>query len=76
MNDRDLDLNKAHQQIDWVLHHPDMSLWLKTTLKAALQRDPIAVSNDLELLNCLLRPWCETAALTAATQTRSATGRE
>lgn len=74
MNDRDLDLTKANQQIDWVLQHPDMSLWLKTTLKAALQRDPLAVSNDLELLNCVLRPWCETSMPVTMEQTGIGTG--
>lgn len=73
MNDRDLDLAKANQQIDWILQHPDTSLWLKTTLKQARRRDPLAVSNDLELLSCVLRPWCETSMLGTTDQAVTAT---
>jgi len=32
-----------------------MSDWLKTALQEALPRDPIAVLNDLEILNLVLR---------------------
>ena len=66
MHDRDIDLTRANQQIDWVLHHPDMSAWVKSTLKAARRCDPLTLSNDLELLDCLLRVWCEAAMQTMA----------
>lgn len=47
------------QQITWILSHPDMSPWLKTTLGSARLRKPSDVLNDLEILNCVLRKWCE-----------------
>jgi len=47
------------EQITWILNDPGMSPWLKTTLETALRRDPIAVVNDLEILNLLLRARCD-----------------
>lgn len=73
MHDCDIDLTKANQQIDWVLQHPDMSAWVKDTLRSALERDPLAVSNDLELLNCVLRLWCESSIQAAALRTDTTT---
>lgn len=46
-------------QIDWVLAHPGMSSWLKTTLSSGRERHPIEVLNDLEILNHVLRARCE-----------------
>lgn len=48
-------LKETDARIGWVLAHPGMSLWLKETLGAALERDPVDVLNDLEILNHLLR---------------------
>ncbi|MBS0481765.1 MAG: hypothetical protein JSR96_06340 [Proteobacteria bacterium] len=48
-------LKKTDARIAWVLAHPGMSLWLKETLGAALERDPVDILNDLEILNHLLR---------------------
>ncbi len=47
-------------QIAWVLAHPDMSDWLKDTLRSALVLSPIAVVNDLEVLRQLLVPRANT----------------
>ncbi|PZO01383.1 MAG: hypothetical protein DCF29_15565 [Alphaproteobacteria bacterium] len=41
--------------IDFVLNHPNMSAWLKDSLATALDLDPYAVLNDLEILNVLFR---------------------
>jgi hypothetical protein len=46
---------ETDDRIAWVLDHPGTSPWLKTALETALQRDPIAIVNDLEILNLLLR---------------------
>jgi hypothetical protein len=68
MQRQEIDLATANQRIDWILRHPDISPWLKATLEAAHRRDPVAVVNDLELLNCALRPWCELSMQAAALQ--------
>lgn len=44
------------RRIAWVLEHPHTSDWLKGALRAALDTDPIAVANDVELLKHLLIP--------------------
>lgn len=46
-------------QIAFVLQHPGMSDWLKRALLDALDRPPIEVLNDLEILNRLLRSRAE-----------------
>jgi len=46
---------EADAHIAFILEHPGMSDWLKTALQEALPRDPIAVLNDLEILNLVLR---------------------
>ena len=46
---------EADAQIAFILEHPGMSDWLQTALQEALPRDPIAVLNDLEILNLVLR---------------------
>lgn len=51
-------LRTNEDRITWVLDHPRMSLWLKTALKSALERNPIALLNDLEILNQLLQEYC------------------
>lgn len=49
----------VNQQIDWILSHPDMSHWLKDALRSVRQRKPIDVLNDLEMLDYVLKQWCE-----------------
>lgn len=46
---------EADEHIAFILEHPGMSGWLKTALQEALPRDPIALLNDLEILNLVLR---------------------
>lgn len=58
MQHEDNQLASVDQRIQWVLSHPDMSAWLKASLASARQREPVAVLNDLEILDCLLRAWC------------------
>ena len=54
-----IDLISTERRIHQALAHPALSEWLKDTLRAALERDPLALANDLELLGHLLRPWTE-----------------
>ena len=51
-------LKTNEQRIAWVLAHPSTSAWLKDALRAARQRDPVEVLNELEMLNLLLRNDC------------------
>ena len=53
------DPQELQQRISWVLEHPGMSLWLKQALRGGLSRDPVAVLNDLEILNATLREACK-----------------
>jgi hypothetical protein len=46
---------EADAHIAFILEHPGMSDWLKRALQEALPRDPVAVLNDLEILNLVLR---------------------
>lgn len=41
--------------VDFILNHPDMNHWLKDALAAAVDRDPSAVLNDLEILSFVFR---------------------
>lgn len=43
------------EQISFVLQHPGMSNWLKDSLRAALERDPVSLLNDLEILTLIIR---------------------
>ncbi len=47
---------RADQRIAWALAHPGTSEWLKQSLRAALVCDPVALLNDLGMLNQLLEP--------------------
>lgn len=49
------DLKTVEDRIAGVLRSPGMSPWLKNSLEAALDCDPIAIGNDLAILNILLR---------------------
>jgi len=70
MSQHDLVLRQIDERITWILNHPGISLWLKTALETALDRDPIAVVNDLEVLNSLLRTRCD--VMVSLPETRSA----
>lgn len=61
MQPQDTPLRTAQQRLDWLLAHPDTSPWLKSAIAGAQQRDPLDVWNDLELLDCALRFWCDAA---------------
>lgn len=63
-------LKEAERRIDWVLAHPAMSDWLKNTLRGARERDPVAVLNDLEMLNHLLRPRAEAQIAQSSSELR------
>lgn len=52
-------LTTNEQRIAWVLAHPGTSAWLKDALRAARERDPVEVLNELEILNLLLRADCD-----------------
>lgn len=42
-------------QISFVLQHPGMSSWLKESLRAALEHDPVSLLNDIEILTLIIR---------------------
>lgn len=48
-------LRTIDDRISYVLEHPGMSSWLKQTLKSALDRSPVDILNDLEILEATLR---------------------
>lgn len=54
-NDAAVTLEAAELRIGWVLEHSGMSSWLKESLRGALQQNPIAVGNEVELLRHLLQ---------------------
>lgn len=45
----------ADKRIEWVLNNPHMSSWIKMVVKSTIDRDPIALQNDLEVLSHLIR---------------------
>jgi len=45
--------------IDEVLADPAASLWLKTALRSALNRDPVDAAHDSEILARLLQERCD-----------------
>lgn len=51
----DARFQEMREQISFVLDHPGISDWLKCSLRDALQRNPVSVLNDLEILNAILR---------------------
>jgi hypothetical protein len=48
-------LEQVNKRIQFALEHPGLSNWLKNTVSAALERDPIDVLNDLEIINTTLK---------------------
>lgn len=53
-------------EINWVLHHPGLSSWLKESLRLSLVRDPLSVLNELEVLRCLSERRLAVQAVSAA----------
>lgn len=51
--------NTEQNQVEQVLASPATSTWLRNSLTAALQRDPIDAANDAEALSELLSARCE-----------------
>lgn len=51
-------LDTADAHIEWVLANRQTSDWLKQALVSALDREPVAVLNDLEMLRVLLGRRC------------------
>ena len=49
----------ADAQIAWALEHPGMSSWLKRALREAMESDPVAVANDVEVLRHLVQARCQ-----------------
>ena len=45
-------------EIEFVLSDPAASFWLKEALRSALDRDPVGVANDAEVLFRLLDERC------------------
>jgi len=59
MTGRDeIELAEYNERIAFVLAHPGFSPWVKEVIRSALMREPVAVLNDLETLNQVLRPKC------------------
>ncbi|HTJ63493.1 MAG TPA: hypothetical protein VL899_06755 [Alphaproteobacteria bacterium] len=52
-------LAASEARLEFILGHPGFSDWLKNAIRTALSREPLAVLNDLELLDQALRPRCE-----------------
>lgn len=51
-------LEVVDARIDWLIHHPATSEWLRQALKAGLA-EPVNAANDAELLVLLLRERAE-----------------
>lgn len=51
---RSADLEMIDTRIHWVLEHPDMSPWLKSALRSALDENPVDLTNDLQILANLI----------------------
>jgi hypothetical protein len=59
------------ERIAWILANPRSSAWLKQALESANGRDPVAVLNDLEILNLLLRKKAEASIQNALSSSPS-----
>lgn len=62
----EVEIAAIDRRIAWVLSHPGTSLWLRTALQAALEEDPMAIANDVEMLRQLLLPRSTAHAILAA----------
>jgi hypothetical protein len=67
-------LKESDDRIDWVLSHPGMSEWLKDTLRAARDCDPVDLLNDLAMLDQLLRVRAEAQLKSSLPHMRHASG--
>jgi hypothetical protein len=46
----------AEYRIDWILHHPQTSDWLRQALRDVRAMDPVDAQNDVEMLRHLILP--------------------
>lgn len=53
------DLGRELPSIEEVLEDPSASAWLRSSLSAALNRDPVDAANDAEVLVQLLQRRCQ-----------------
>lgn len=51
----DTEIQEAERRIKWVLEHENIHPWVKDSLLAALECDPVSALNDAELLLHLIR---------------------
>jgi hypothetical protein len=58
-NEPEVTLKMINSKIAWALQHPGTSPWLKSTLRGALEADPVCLANDLEMLRHLVQPLSE-----------------
>jgi hypothetical protein len=59
MSNYERHFEQANKRIQFVLDHPGLSPWLKEAVSSALERDPVEVLNDLEIINVTLKYRCE-----------------
>lgn len=52
----EVEMAAIERRIAWLLTHHATSNWLRGALQSALAEDPVAVSNDVEVLRHLLVP--------------------
>ena len=52
-------LKAIDERIHWVIAHPGTSAWLKQALQSAVDRNPVELLNDLEIVNALIRAKAE-----------------
>ncbi len=57
LSNRNTEVERAIQHVDWILEHPAFSDWIKHALRTAIERDPVSVANDVELLKHVLHAW-------------------
>jgi hypothetical protein len=67
-----IDVLWTEQRVHSALENRALSPWLKDALRSALEREPVELANDLELLSLLLRPWCEARMVPASPTRRTA----
>jgi len=67
-------LREAQQRIAWIDSHAGFSDWLKIALKSAVERNPVDVINDLEILTQVLRAWTTAAIQMSSLSTEARLG--
>ena len=60
-----VELALCEERIAFILGHPGFSGWVKEVIRSALMRNPLAVLNDIEVLNHVLKRKCEIEAAAA-----------